>query len=389
MTADCLEYPLFSTSVFKIKKFLLTLSLALFCLSLLNIFITQNIFLWELTVLTTEFGQYLAVFSIIFIILGPRDYKVLILNCASFLILLSPLIQAEVLEPTYREVFAKAFNREPKPLVSSFQAYFRKDLEKVSYKRYVYRKDDTRDLNLDFYRNIKNPEASPWILIIHGGGWANGDTEQNPDLNWYLARHGFSVIAITYRFAPKFKWPAQKEDVELAFDFIQNHALEFNINPQNFFVLGRSAGAQLAGIFAYNYKGPGLKGYIAFYPPTDLSFGYDAGDEDDVLKSRGLLRDFLGGPPLDKLENYKNASVIEALESHSTQVPTLIFHGTHDSLVWFKHSERLEMHLKAKNVPDAFIKLPWATHGFDFNLSGPGGQISTHLIEDFMNHYSK
>ena len=37
-----------------------------------------------------------------------------------------------------------------------------------------------------------------------------------------------------------------------------------------------------------------------------------------------------------------------------------------------------------ENVEHYLVTLPWGTHGCDFNLSGPTGQISTFAIEVFL-----
>jgi len=41
--------------------------------------------------------------------------------------------------------------------------------------------------------------------------------------------------------------------------------------------------------------------------------------------------------------------------------------------------------LAQNQVPHYLLHLPWATHGADFNFSGPFGQISTYAIEQFLN----
>lgn len=361
-------------------------------MSLLNLFATQNLTLWKLSVLSTEFGHVIAVvclFLAIWALRKKRNFKLFCLNVFAIVIFLRPMYQAFQIEQGFREQFQKSFqiSNLGTPLVSLVQAYFGINHSEVEFERFIFSKEPDRDLNLDLYRNTQKPKTSPWLLVIHGGSWEGGDSEQLPSLNWYLARHGYSVIAITYRFSPKHIWPAQKEDVQKALRFIKAHSSEFNIDLDHFFVLGRSAGAQLAGVTAFDHPEPGLKGYIALYPPTDLTFGYEAGDEDDVLQSRSLLRRFMGGTPYDKSSSYKDASVIEAMIGNPNPVPTLIFHGKLDRLTWFKHSERLLFRLEARKSPAVFVKLPWATHGFDFNSNGPGGQISTHLIESFMNRY--
>lgn len=380
---------------FKILKqiTLLTFSLGLFLISLLNLIATQNLLLWKISILSSEYGHDFAILSALLLIWSlrkKRNFKAILLNLFALIVFLIPISQALNLEETFRKDFQSQFqiSNLGTSLVSLRQSYFGGDRDHVNFERYVFSKSKERDLNLDLYRNTQKPKASPWLLVIHGGSWEGGDSEQVPDLNWYLARHGYSVIAVTYRFSPSYQWPAQKEDMNTAMNYIVSHAKDFGIDPNRFFVLGRSAGAQIAGVFAYTPNQIGLKGYISMYPPTDLTFGYEAGDEDDILKSRSLIRRLMGGTPYERPESYKDASVIETMLQNPNPVPTLIFHGELDRLTWFKHSERLIFRLKQRKLPAVFIQLPWATHGFDFNLNGPGGQISTHLIESFMNRYA-
>jgi len=35
-------------------------------------------------------------------------------------------------------------------------------------------------------------------------------------------------------------------------------------------------------------------------------------------------------------------------------------------------------------VPHSLVELPWATHGFDYNPDGPGGQIADYAIRRFL-----
>ena len=40
-------------------------------------------------------------------------------------------------------------------------------------------------------------------------------------------------------------------------------------------------------------------------------------------------------------------------------------------------------------IKNTIVTLPWATHGFDYNFSGPGAQISTYSIEYFLKSVLK
>ncbi|MDB5109638.1 MAG: lip2, partial [Mucilaginibacter sp.] len=65
-------------------------------------------------------------------------------------------------------------------------------------------------------------------------------------------------------------------------------------------------------------------------------------------------------------------------------VPTLIIHGENDVLVAYEHSRRLNAKLQENGIKHFWLQLPWATHGFDYNINGPGGQLSTYTVERFL-----
>jgi len=210
----------------------------------------------------------------------------------------------------------------------------------------------------------------------------NGSATEGATLNHYLAGRGYAVAAIEYRFAPRWTWPAQRDDVLDAIDYLQKHAAEFGIDPQRFVLLGRSAGGQIAEAVAYGAHLPAIRGCIAFYSPADMHYAYEYARADDVLNSLQLVRQYLGGAPTQARANYDSASSILLAQRDSP--PTLLIHGQRDELVWFRQSERLSARLDALGTPHCFVRLPWATHAFDYNFNGPGGQISTFAVETFL-----
>ena len=58
--------------------------------------------------------------------------------------------------------------------------------------------------------------------------------------------------------------------------------------------------------------------------------------------------------------------------------------GGHDQLVYVEHSEMLAARLAASGRPHLLLRLPWADHGCDVNLSGPCGQFAVYSIERFL-----
>ncbi len=346
--------------------------------------------IWKFSVITKEFGHFIALALFIILVIGQKlnlrgfvDKFQLGLGYVTCAIFLYPLTLALIMQgPIVKNLKTDFQAIFPQNSIVSFKTlFFGRPTALVSFQTVKY-KDD---LTFDYYP-AQNTTSAPWILIIHGGGWSNGDSQQLPDLNSILASEGYAVFSINYRLSPKFKWPAQKEDAIDAVQFIKSNAERFKIKPDRWVVLGRSAGGQIAGSLAADAAVAPL-GLILFYAPTDLLFGYEVAEETDLINSRHLIEDELGGSPDQAISKFADSSFLNYVSDKFP--PTLMLHGVPDTLSWYKHSERLLRRLKWAKVPSSFVKLPWAAHGFDFNLNGPGGQISTFAIEVFLNKYLK
>lgn len=114
---------------------------------------------------------------------------------------------------------------------------------------FVYGNDSERQ-RFDFWQ-AESDSPTPVVLLIHGGGWRNGDKTSygNNPIRKYL-QEGISVAAINYRFIaqameqgvePPVKAPLL--DAARALQTIRAHANEWNIAPQRIGATGSSAGA--------------------------------------------------------------------------------------------------------------------------------------------------
>jgi acetyl esterase/lipase len=246
----------------------------------------------------------------------------------------------------------------------------------------VFNTPDGEKLGLDIYKPGYNHAPLPGLLVIHGGSWQSGDNKDFIALNAYLAARDYIVAAIDYRLAPKWKFPAGRDDVLAAIAYLKVFGHEFGLDPNQLALLGRSAGGQLALLAAYTANEPAIKGVISVYGPTDLKFGYEQPAPKALIDTRGVLETYLGGPPATSDDTYFAASPINFVTPASP--PTLLIHGEHDAHVKLEESVRLEAKLGAAKVKHLLVTLPWATHGCDWSFSGPCGQISTYAIERFL-----
>jgi acetyl esterase/lipase len=208
-----------------------------------------------------------------------------------------------------------------------------------------------------------------------------GDNSEIAAVNNYYANAGYQVATINYRLAPKFHSPAPQEDLHAAFAWLRTHATELKIDTNNFVLTGRSAGAQIVLTMAYTGNEHGVKGVAAFYGPTDMLWSYKYPDNPLIMDSRAVERDFLGGSPTEVYQKYVAESAMFHVNPQT--VPTMLLHGMNDAHVWYQQSERLEKILNDNKVKNMVVLFPWATHGCEYNLNGPAGQLSIYAVERF------
>ena len=189
--------------------------------------------------------------------------------------------------------------------------------------------------------------------------------------------------------APKYTSPAPVEDISDAMAYLKQHSRALKIDTNNFILLGRSAGAQLALVAAYTLPTDNIRGVINFYGPTDMIWGYSKPANPYVMDSKKAMEDFLGGTYSKVPQNYMASSPVEVVSRSRRIVPILTIHGMNDALVAYEHGERLQQRLTQNNIPHYMLSLPWATHGCDYTLNGPSGQLTTYAVGYFANHVVK
>ncbi len=364
--------------------------LALMAFSMLNR--PELTLLWQISVVAKEYGHYAAILTVVVVaallLTAPPFWwaraLVLILGILLTGAFAWPLSSALRLQ---REIHARANGDFPADLAISVRTLFTgMDLKAVPYQRLEYCSAGEQALSLNYYP-AQGAGAAPWVLLIHGGGWESGDSSQLAELNSLLARWGLAVFAINYRLAPRNKWPAPLDDARAAVEFIRTRTSEFGIVPERWAVLGRSAGGQIAGVLAYTMTENAPKGLVSLYAPSDLFLAWKSSKPGAILEPLTLLKNYLGGSPQEVPHQYQTGSPL--LLATAASCPTLLVHGQEDKLVWRRQSERLEARLRDLKVPATFLSLPWATHGFDFNLAGPGGQLFTQTLRHFLTQVLK
>lgn len=363
----------------------LLLSILLALLALLAIVPPPAPVFWLLSVLVKEWGHLLALLCLpllwLGIVGGWMGFASVLLALAALVLFLLPLLTAIPVARRLPGEMAAAFGASSgsrSPLALS-PLLIGSRLPRLAKETRVYADHgDGRPLQMAITRPTQSP--APVVLVIHGGSWRSGDHTQLPKWSRYLAGLGYLVASIDYRLAPQHRFPAPVDDVKAAVAYIKAHAAELGADPERFVLMGRSAGGHLAAVAAYTAEDPAIKGLISFYGPFDLAWGWE--EPGWILPTQEILGQYLGGRQAEFPEVYRTAQVVDL--ARPGLPPTLMIQGQADVLVSPLHNDKLSARLKPVGVPHQIVKVPLATHGSDFNLSGPFGQISTYAVERFL-----
>jgi len=230
-----------------------------------------------------------------------------------------------------------------------------------------------RELKCDLFLPAGGGGNGIGIIFIHGGGWRAGTRTQFYRQAARLSERGCVGVCVEYRLSGEAKFPAAVEDVKCAVRWLRANAQDYDISPDRIAAVGGSAGGHLAAMLGTTDASAGLEGKGGYpeYPSrvnAMVAFNgiFDLARQNLPSGTSEAVSAFLGGLPEEIPEVYKLASPLHHADESSA--PSLLFHGTGDTVVPFEQSELFEERLKELGVPVELYAEEGAEHGF-FNSS--------------------
>ena len=89
---------------------------------------------------------------------------------------------------------------------------------------------------------------APVVFWIHGGGWQVGDKTDVQIKPQVFNDKGYVFVATNYRLLPSVEMDTIVKDVAASLHWVHDHIAEYGGDPDRIFVMGHSAGAQLAAL---------------------------------------------------------------------------------------------------------------------------------------------
>jgi acetyl esterase/lipase len=230
----------------------------------------------------------------------------------------------------------------------------------------------------------------PVVLMIHGGGWANGD-KVNADVGInkanYFTTQGYVYVSINYRLTPDVQHPAHVQDVAAAVSWVLENISDYGGDPAHLTLMGHSAGAHLAALVATDERYLAVHGHalseIAGVILLDGA-GYDIPlAMSEYANYRTLLNmytDAFGADP----NIWKDASPVTHVAPGKGIPPFLILHTDRAAAV--AESEELRVALQAAGIPAWTYLAAGKTHASINGDIGINGDVVTDQIGLFLEN---
>lgn len=223
----------------------------------------------------------------------------------------------------------------------------------------------------------------PLVVWIPGGEWQGGPRADCP-VAW-LVDHGYVVACVGYRPADAAAFPAQLDDCRDAIATLMRDADLWGIDRSRVCVMGAGGGGHLALLVGFASGAPrqpaaadhdvppAVTAVCAIAAPAQLTAL--GGQHDRAASAASRL---VGGP----LPELREAALAASPLVHVTpdDPPTLVIHGTRDTLIPSDQAVRLDRGLAAAGV-DHTLALLDAGHGIPLDPATPAAAEIVHFLD--------
>lgn len=210
----------------------------------------------------------------------------------------------------------------------------------------------------------------PVVFWIHGGGWQAGDKSSVQHKPQLFMDKGFVFVSTNYRLLPSVEMETIVQDVAKSIGWVHDHIAEHGGDPQRMFIMGHSAGAQLAALVCIDERYLKAEGV-----PLDAIRGCvpvdgDTFDVPAIIETAETRRRVHGLPPAkfghrekfgNSAEKHRDFSAVTHVAEGKGIPPLLILHvAEHPDTT--AQAQRLGNVLKEANVPVTLFGAKETTH---------------------------
>jgi acetyl esterase/lipase len=248
----------------------------------------------------------------------------------------------------------------------------------------LYGLDDRQIYEMAYLRDRNGP--SPVVLFIHGGSWAAGDKSMMRRYLDQILNDGLVYVSMNYRLVTGgATYLDMIADIASVIDSLKRSANTHQIDISQMAIVGESAGAHLALLYAYTtISAIPIDFVTALVPPLDFTDpGYLlSGDPQlQLFLANALMGTTLADASELETNGYPASWIDASPITHLDQaVPTLMAYAEKDELIPLSNNLRFLAEAEAVDAPIEAMAFPNSGH----NL---GNDPETLIL--FMNRFSE
>jgi acetyl esterase len=209
-------------------------------------------------------------------------------------------------------------------------------------------------------RLYRPTEGAPLLVHLHGGGFVFGDLETHDAHCRRLARaSGWAVLAVDYRRAPEYRYPAASDDVDTVVDWLTSDGPALGVDTTRLAVVGDSAGGQLALVAAM--RRPVFSSATLVYPCVDPAGSFPS-YRSETGGLTGAEMDWYWHRYVPAAGAVGSAELFPVGADLSGLPPTLVITAEHDALR--DEGEALAAAIAAAGVTTVATRYLGMVHGF-------------------------
>jgi len=149
---------------------------------------------------------------------------------------------------------------------------------------------------VDLYAPDPVRPGAPIVVFFYGGGWEDGDRGMYRFVGATLAANGIVAVIPDYRVYPEARFPDFIEDGARAVAWARTHGAAYGGDPKLLFLMGHSAGAQIATLLSLDRS---WLAEVGMDPDRDIAGTIGLAGPYDFLPLESPTLKAIFGPPGD------------------------------------------------------------------------------------------
>jgi acetyl esterase/lipase len=238
----------------------------------------------------------------------------------------------------------------------------------------------------------KDAKNLPVVFWIHGGGWQAGDKSGVQEKPRAFLERGFVFVSTNYRLLPKVEMETIFRDVAKSLGWVHKNIAAHGGDPTRIFVMGHSAGAQLAALMCTDDRYLRAEGVPFSVLKGCVPVDGDTYDVPAIIETAETRRRVHGEPQAkfghrekfgNDPEKHRDYSAVTHVAKGKGIPPFLVLYVA-DHPDTSAQARRLAAVLKASEIPASLFGAKDTNHTKLNDNLGVAGDPATKALDDFL-----